>query len=245
MANQHTGRDTYNFALFLTCTICQQENPATDFSFRRDNRAYRKECKKCRVLQTTRNVAQNKERVQAYQRAYRQNNHKELAAYHLEYKRNNRDRMRIYRQRRRAAKAGLRERLSLEQIGAIYERFGHACFNCGSQDDLAVDHHNPLSAGYPLREDNAVILCRPCNSTKSARSPLVFYGRGRLAELVYRFGITPHIDQDNYRRSLPVSGLRMTAKEYHERFPVLSVAAHYTPDFVIGDIGIYRVEEVA
>ncbi len=41
------------------------------------------------------------------------------------------------------------------------------CVLCGSKDKLCIDHLLPLSLGYGLAPDNAVILCQSCNSSKS------------------------------------------------------------------------------
>jgi len=52
---------------------------------------------------------------------------------------------------------------------AIYERDGHACLECGTSDDLTLDHIYPWSLGGEDTEENLRTLCRPCNSSKGAR----------------------------------------------------------------------------
>lgn len=52
---------------------------------------------------------------------------------------------------------------------AIYERDGHACLECGTADDLTLDHIFPFSKGGEDTFDNLRTLCRPCNSSKGAR----------------------------------------------------------------------------
>lgn len=43
------------------------------------------------------------------------------------------------------------------------------CANCGTTDDLTVDHITPISAGGDLYDrTNLAVLCRPCNSRKGA-----------------------------------------------------------------------------
>lgn len=44
-----------------------------------------------------------------------------------------------------------------------------ACALCGSTETLTVDHLLPLNMGYGLSVDNAVVLCRSCNSSKLDR----------------------------------------------------------------------------
>lgn len=51
----------------------------------------------------------------------------------------------------------------------IYTRDGYACVECGSTDDLTLDHIHPWSLGGADTEDNLRTLCRPCNSRKGAR----------------------------------------------------------------------------
>lgn len=43
------------------------------------------------------------------------------------------------------------------------------CTDCGSWDDLTVDHRVPLAAGGTSDPTNLVVRCRPCNSRKGAR----------------------------------------------------------------------------
>ena len=41
----------------------------------------------------------------------------------------------------------------------------------------------PLSAGYALEENNAVVLCRSCNSSKGIKQPEEFYTTVQLTKL--------------------------------------------------------------
>lgn len=51
----------------------------------------------------------------------------------------------------------------------IYERDGHRCVECGSGDDLTLDHIYPRSLAGNDSDDNLRTLCRPCNSRKGAK----------------------------------------------------------------------------
>lgn len=51
----------------------------------------------------------------------------------------------------------------------VYARDGHRCVQCGSTDDLTIDHIWPWSRGGRNEEDNLRVLCRSCNSAKGAR----------------------------------------------------------------------------
>lgn len=43
------------------------------------------------------------------------------------------------------------------------------CIYCGSKQNLTVDHILPLVRGGPDKPDNAIIVCRTCNSSKGAK----------------------------------------------------------------------------
>jgi len=70
---------------------------------------------------------------------------------------------------------------------AIRQKFNYQCFRCHTKKDLCIDHHYPLSAGYGLSLNNAVLLCRRCNSAKCDTFPECFYTLKELIELKDRF----------------------------------------------------------
>lgn len=43
------------------------------------------------------------------------------------------------------------------------------CVDCGTWDDLTLDHVQPLILGGRNHPSNWVVRCRPCNSRKGAR----------------------------------------------------------------------------
>ena len=61
--------------------------------------------------------------------------------------------------------------------------FNHRCFKCSISDRLEIDHNLPLSAGFGLTRDNAVLLCRSCNTSKGTRLPHEFYSSKQLQAL--------------------------------------------------------------
>lgn len=48
-------------------------------------------------------------------------------------------------------------------------RKGKCCINCGSWENLSVDHIRPKSLGYTFRE-NRQVLCEKCNRKKGILS---------------------------------------------------------------------------
>lgn len=51
----------------------------------------------------------------------------------------------------------------------VYERDGYRCQECGTTEDLTLDHKHPRSLGGTHTEDNLQTLCRGCNSRKGAQ----------------------------------------------------------------------------
>lgn len=48
----------------------------------------------------------------------------------------------------------------------VYERDNYRCKNCGSDQDLTIDHVKPLSKGGKNRASNMQTLCNACNLAK-------------------------------------------------------------------------------
>lgn len=66
---------------------------------------------------------------------------------------------------RRAQFGNKRDRLML----AIIKRDGYCCAECGSTEDITVDHIVPLSREGSDELNNLRLLCRSCNSRKGNR----------------------------------------------------------------------------
>jgi hypothetical protein len=76
----------------------------------------------------------------------------------------------------------------------VWERFGRACFNCGtklaSARDMHLDHTRPLALLWPL-DGTATALCGSCNSEKRDRAPSDFYTPAKLLALAKITGLPP------------------------------------------------------
>ena len=95
----------------------------------------------------------------------------------------NREKDNSYSRKRRAIKASVKENYTELDASITLKCFNNQCFNCKSIDNLCIDHHRPLSKGYPLSLNNAVILCNSCNTSKGAKTPEDFYGLNKCAKL--------------------------------------------------------------
>lgn len=108
-----------------------------------------------------------------------------LARCERRYQQTERGRL-MYQQaarRRLERKRGIDMQFNDSDMITVYQRFKSKCFNCGCSERLQIDHNYPLSRGYGLRLDNAVLLCRSCNASKSDKLPHEFYSQDKLLEL--------------------------------------------------------------
>lgn len=85
--------------------------------------------------------------------------------------------------KRNELKKKLKEVYTLKDKKITMMAFGYKCYNCKTKKDLQIDHHRPISKGFPLSLSNAVVLCDKCNRKKLASLPEDFYGKARCADL--------------------------------------------------------------
>jgi len=69
------------------------------------------------------------------------------------------------------------------------------CIYCGGKNDLTLDHILPRSRGGPDSPDNAVWVCRSCNSSKGDKRLYEWYGLDRRYEV-------PRIAEGKYLKLL-------------------------------------------
>ncbi|EBR5151916.1 HNH endonuclease [Salmonella enterica] len=61
-----------------------------------------------------------------------------------------------------------RKKISAPVILKIFKRDGYRCRVCGTNEDLTIDHIQPVSKGGTSEDENLQTLCRSCNSRKGA-----------------------------------------------------------------------------
>lgn len=93
--------------------------------------------------------------------------------------------------------AAQKRRLLLDVAGSpkinsreIEERYNHKCFCCGKDLSAVADRHEkpldhtlPVYYLWPLSTENATLLCRDCNGSKSGAWPSEFYDDTHLRRL--------------------------------------------------------------
>lgn len=114
---------------------------------------------------------------------YRKNNKDKISDYHKIYFINNIDKYRARVRKYRHLKRNLNELYTTNDEKITKMLFQNKCFNCSSNEKLCIDHHYPLSKGYILKLNNAVVLCKSCNSSKGNKNPEEFYSNEKLKEL--------------------------------------------------------------
>jgi 5-methylcytosine-specific restriction endonuclease McrA len=118
-----------------------------------------------------------------YDADYRKENKEEIKLRNEKWKQNNPLKVLEIARRRRAKKLEVNEQYSEEDNVITNKEFNYKCYNCKSNEDLTIDHHYPLSKGYPLTLTNAVVLCRSCNSSKGNKDPKDFYSSLKYIKL--------------------------------------------------------------
>lgn len=134
----------------------------------------------------------NTEKKKEYNKQYYKENTESRKEYIKQYQENNPEKCRAKNRRRRARKQQLNEYFDIEMETFVLDAFNHQCFNCGSIEDLCIDHFKPLSKGYKLTVANALVLCKSCNSSKKDKMPRDFFGVGK-AKLIKQLLMRNHM----------------------------------------------------
>lgn len=174
------------------CTKCGETKPLD--AFHRNKRkpdGLEIYCKPCRKEQAARLYADNKDRINARNRSYYQQNASAVTQRTNAYKRSNPDRVRqcnadYYRanveahQRRNDARRARLANATHEPYSRadIFAAYGGTCAYCDAPAEH-LDHVVALSRGGADAAHNLLPACAPCNLSKGARS---------LAEWASTFG---------------------------------------------------------
>lgn len=94
--------------------------------------------------------------------------------------------------KRRVNEKRYNDTISKKDREEILVKYNHKCFKCGSEKNLTLDHHMPLSLGYGFRKENIVVLCKKCNNKKGSLLPNDFYTEKEIIVLRDKYRINSH-----------------------------------------------------
>jgi len=130
---------------------------------------------------------QNKEDIIEYHREYNEKNREVINQKARVYKDKNREKVkrsnRQYDRKRRDLRKSIGEKYTSFDEKVTRMVFDNVCANCGSKENLQIDHHYPLSKGFALSITNAVLLCKDCNWAKFTKLPEEFYSKRKLTKI--------------------------------------------------------------
>jgi 5-methylcytosine-specific restriction endonuclease McrA len=169
------------------CVQCKKEPAETD----------RTRCETC-LQKAYKN--QDLEAKRLYNQEYYHKNREKLKAYNKDYQKRNLEKFRDARKKfdqteagklsaakRRARRLKHQEQPMCSADLKLLRFKAPNCENCGSLQDLTLDHHIPLSEGGKLRLENTNILCRVCNSAKKDKMPEDFFSKEVLVKINQKF----------------------------------------------------------
>ncbi len=171
-----------------TCNTCKLEKNLAEFNKRKNRKGgLRYTCKVCAAKYDAKYYLENKEKRSKQCAKWYQKNKEKIAKTGAKYKKDHPEKCRASDRRRRARKLQVKENYT--RLDEIFTRniFSNRCYNCQTTEELVIDHHYPLSRGHKLERDNAVVLCKSCNSSKHNKLPENFYTKEKLEKLEEHF----------------------------------------------------------
>lgn len=125
---------------------------------------------------------EKKEEILNQMAEYRDQNRDRIRAYFRDYRQSpeNKEKIRLWKSiakmRRRTREAGLPIELTLEQWEECLNYFEHSCAYCGRKDDtLHKEHFIPVIKGGEFTVNNIIPSCGPCNSSKHIKDFFDWY----------------------------------------------------------------------
>ena len=140
------------------------------------SRYYRKHTAHRKAQEMRRRKA-HPEKRRASDKRYKANHREELRVWEARWRKMHPEQVRRNARHRRAQKRAIHENFTAPMEQFVHEFWGYQCAVCRTFEQLCVDHWLPLSKGYALTMNNAVLLCTSCNCKKSDRLPDAVYGQ--------------------------------------------------------------------
>jgi len=167
------------------CSVCHEHKPKTEFHKNKNTKdGLTVTCKPCAISRSSRWQKENPERVTEVQKMiYRKNpkktkisSKKRNKTYYQKHTDAQKQRTKEYRQRHperhREQQARRRSRKKQAGIYLILEKelkalLSRCCVNCGTNENITLDHIVPISRGGRHSVGNLQPLCLSCNSKKN------------------------------------------------------------------------------
>ena len=124
-------------------------------------------------------VKENKRAVKEYHKKYHAENKEKRAEYNKEWNKSNKERSNSITQKRRARQLGNGTFIVSERF--IKNLYNSPCRFCGGSDKIEADHILPISRGGRHSEGNLQPLCKSCNSSKGPKLWIAFVAEKRVA----------------------------------------------------------------
>lgn len=153
------------------CNRCKDQKPLQAFSKNaRQEDGLCRECKDCAKARAKARYKKCGQKMRQQMATLRLNDYERR----LEIERASRARRKEIQRPLKNARQQIRNRLLSgnafkllsKEIANLYKQ---PCYNCGTRDNLSIDHIIPLSRGGNHSIGNLMTLCRPCNSSKGKK----------------------------------------------------------------------------
>ena len=174
-----------------TCRTCGESLPFSDFNKNRSKKdGLQSDCRACTKTYLHQHYQKNKQQYADYHRENAQKRSGYMKRYYAKNKSYFAEKAKEWRTANPERKAEIENRrrsrvanggvfvITDKELDALY---ASACANCGSKDNMTVDHVIPISRGGRHSIGNLQPLCGRCNTSKNDRFMVEWKLRHRTA----------------------------------------------------------------
>ena len=160
----------------MICNRCGLDKNLSEFEFRNDRKAYRKQCRSCVSKHRANYYLKHQDDIKNKSRIWSINNKEKSNASKKSWAKKHPDKVKeaikLCQHKRNAIMRGAEaEKFS---INDIIKTYGNICYYCGGGKFEHIDHYIPLSKGGGHILANVRPACASCNLRKGSKNPEVF-----------------------------------------------------------------------